>query len=349
MSRVTIRDVARAVGVSHPVVSAVLGTGTSKSVRVSEATRARVIDAANQLGYTPSIVGRGLRQNLSYLVGVLISEVNWMIAVDLMRGIQESLCEMDYSTAVHIHHSPASQAYEGQKLIKRGVDGLLVNWVSGAPQAEDCWLQQSTIPRIELFGNYVPGCASLEVDFKADGAAAVEHLLELGHRRLVLLTHSGYTDPILSPTAWSFAQGYQEALSRRGLPAPIHTFTLQGVINWDTQSIAAGEAALANLLAQPDPPTAAVCFNDYCAYGMLRAARQANVKVPDQLSVVGHFDTQMAALSLPALTTLRIRTSEIGFAAGEMLLGMIQGKPAESIQFPSELIARESTDRPRER
>lgn len=347
MSRVTIRDVARAAGVSHPVVSAVLGRNKSSTVRVSEETRARVLEAADTLKYTPSLVGRGLRHNLSYLVGVLVSEVNWMVAVELLRGVQEALLQQQYSMVVQIHDSLESETQEARQLLQRQVDGMLVNcWAHSGSESARAWPTESGVPRIELLGSFLADCPSAEVDFHADGAAAVRHLLELGHRRIVLLTHSNYRDRRQFPTAASFADGYTEALDEAGLAPLVCSFDLKGVGAWETQCVAAGERMLRHVANHEARPTAVVCFNDYCAFGLLRAAPAAGVRIPEDLSVIGHYDAEMTSLTYPGLTTLRIPMREIGFTAGEMLFSALRGEDVASRKLASSLVLRYSTAPP---
>lgn len=347
---VTIKDVAKRAGVSHPVVSTVLGKGGS-TTRVSEATAGRVLAAARDLKYKPNILARGFQQRKSFVVGILASEaINWLLA-DLIWGVQEQLSQDDYSPMVLIHRNREEERAYLLRCLDRKVDGLIMNLAVDEQGQTNADLIKSTVdpsvPVVTIFGREMS--PSVSVDFRTDGRAATQHLLSLGHRRIALLTHDRYraseSAPPLHWDAWEHHLGYQEAMQSAGAEPIVFTHPLPNALHVDRAWTDAGFAVGPRLFGSEAKVTAVVCLLDQQAYGVIRAARHLGVDVPGQMAVVGHRDLDLSEMVEPALTTFRTPAQQIGRSAAQAVLDMMANRTAIDQSFGSELMLRESTGR----
>jgi DNA-binding LacI/PurR family transcriptional regulator len=330
--RVTIKDVARACGLAPSTVSNAL----SGSGYVAEGTRAQVLDMARRLDYRASSVARGLRLQRSWSVGLLLADIANPWFPELVRGVEDVLwsaginlvlCNTDYQ-------DEKEDAYL-RHLVDKQVDGLILA-STGAQSAAVARLQAEGVPLVMLSRRH----ASVATDYvgmdNAGGtAAAVGHLVGLGHRRIAFIAGR-----IGSSAAAERKEGFRQAmLAHLGAAPP-------ALIEQGDYSIASGSAAARRLLARDPPPTAIVSANDFMAYGAIEVATRAGLSVPGDLSVTGFDDILVSALSLIGLTTIRPPTWRLGAAAAELLLkrvGKKAGGPRDSIILPSELVIRATT------
>lgn len=343
----TIKDVARHAGVTHPVVSTVLGNSKS-TIKVSPATAKRVLEAARELKYKPSVLARSFQQRKSFLVGVLVSEaVNWLLA-DLLDGVQEQLSQQDYTPAVLIHRNVQQERAYLRRCMDRQVDGLIVNLAvepDGQTNADAIGrIIKAGVPVVEIFGRT---CSpSFSVDFRADGRAATQHLLQMGHRRIALLTHEQYRAgegrTPLHWDAWEYSVGYEEAMRAAGMEPIIRTHPLPTGVKVDRNWTLAAEAIAPQLFADPLGITAVVCELDQQAYGIIRAARNAGISVPQQLSIVGHRDLELSELVQPMVTTFRPPAQQIGRAAAQAVFDLMNQRQVSACAMSSELMNRGS-------
>lgn len=349
----TRKDIAEHAGVSVSTVGMILGgNGERYSVR----TKRRVLEAAEKLDYRPNFAGRSLKTNRSFLIGVLTYSGNSFITGDFLRGAQKALAGGDFSPIVFSHDNADEEADSLRRCLDRRVDALVVNVAVGAdgktnaPQYRQ--LIERGIPVVEVFGRFIPEAPNANVDNVAAGRDATQHLLTLGHRRIAMLTHARYdtTKGLGAGThfdAWRRFLGYGEALDAAGLEPIVITHPLtdqQDDRNVAEQFFRGGERALDTLLDHKTKPTAVVCYSDFQAYGLVRAARTRQLDIPKQLSVVGYGDSDLAPLVDPALTTLRIPAWQIGRRATQFAMEMIEDSQlGESALVSSELKVRGST------
>ena len=322
-----IRDVARVAGVSYQTVSRVLNQ--SESIRPG--TRERVLEAIDELGYRPNPAARALVPSRSRTIGVLSSQSAHYGPATSIAAIESAARAAGYRLSIT---STASNAYAS---IKAGIDYLMSQAVEAlvvvAPQAHVFEAIQDLsvsvpIVTLESTGRDVRG--SLSVDQVAGARLATQHLVELGHREIVHIT--GPQDWI---EALARTRGYREALSAAGLQvrAPV-------VGDWSAES---GYRAGLELLGARDV-TAVFAGNDQMALGLLHAARELGVDVPNELSVIGFDDIPEAAHFAPPLTTIRQNFVEIGRRAVAIILAELRGDMEVDHQMvPPELILREST------
>jgi len=329
-----IADVAARAGVGVATVSRVL----NGHVNVRPATRDRVLDAIRALNYRPSSVARNLSLQRTMVVGALLPWFTNPSAVQRVRGIVDGLSGSPYDLMVFDIESEDRQrrAFE---LFDRGdrADGLLVV-STNPPEAEVERIHAARLPCILVDGIH-PSLPSIAVDDVSGGEMATRHLIELGHRRIALIG-----DP---PPEFRFdwsrdrTRGYERALDRAGIERRPE-YVREG-----TRLLHVARGIAAELLALPDRPTAIFAASDTQAFGTLEAARALGIRVPEELSVIGFDDIEVA--SYAGLTTVRQPLFQSGHRGCELLLQALAGQAlaVRTETMPLELVARGTTAPPR--
>jgi len=327
---IRIRDVAKRAGVSTATVSHVLN-GTRPT---TEATRARVLAVARELGYHPSAVARGLRTKSTGTLGVVLSDIRNPFFTALVRGIEDvaqanglnlMVCNSD-------EDEKKAETYLRLLLAKR-VEGLVFTPTGRANALLEPFLAMG-IPVI-LIDRIAPGLTLpfVGVDNVQGAREAVAHLLEDGHRRIGVVaglsTVSTSTDRL---------EGYRLALADRRLAAD------SALIREGHSSVQGGEEAAGTLLALPQRPTALFTTNNLMTLGALKACAQLGLRCPDDMALCGFDDHEWAELFSPPLTVVRQPTYEIGTTAARLLARAIHGEalPAEAVLLKTRLIIRAS-------
>jgi DNA-binding LacI/PurR family transcriptional regulator len=325
----TIRDVARTAGVGLGTVSRVL----SEDPHVATATRTRVLAAIDQLGYRSSPVARALRQGRSLTLEVLVPLFTRHFYVEVLRGLTTALLDSDYSLVIRTIERRADRDRAFATCgTSSGAGVVIVSLTPPAPVLKR--LQAAQVPLVLIDGR-LPGVASASVDHSAGAEAAVQHLLALGHRRIALIDRRA--DPFALHDPGDHQAGYRQALGAVGLAVR------PGYEVVTDYSPEAGQAALGPLLALPVPPTALLVGSDSQALGVLAAARDRGVRVPEDLSIVGYNDIEVAPYL--GLTTVRVPMCEMGRQGGALLLAQLERSAARpaSVCLPAELIVRATT------
>ncbi len=307
----TIRDVARVAGVGRGTVSRVL----NDSPRVHPATRERVRAVMAELGYSPSPIARRLSLGKTHTVGVVVVFLTRPSVVERLRGIEFALSATPYDLTVFNVESPERRAAVLHEIVRRHrVDGLIV--VSLSPRGgEAIAIEQAGVPTVlvDAFHRRLPRVVSNDV---AGGVLAARHLLELGHARIAFVGYEA-RNPFAYPASRLRCRGLRQALTKAGVPLPAEYVRGSGA----TRGQARGEAAA--LLALPSPPTAIVCGADTEAIGVIDAARDAGLRVPEDLSVVGYDDIELAAYL--GLTTVHQPLFDSGVRGAQLLLDLMAG------------------------
>jgi DNA-binding LacI/PurR family transcriptional regulator len=327
---VSIKDIARLAGVSHSTVSRAL----RGSPLIPPATAQRIQRIAHESGYTASAIARSLVTRKTQALGVVVTSIADPFNADLVDGIEEMANQHGYSVILATSQAnPEREMAVVRSFGERRVDGILVA-SSRVGSLYGSMLEELKIP-IVLVNNQHEGAFaySISVD-NIDGAyRATRHLLDLGHRRIAYLG-----DKLgLHSDEERFA-GFQKALTESNV-----SLDKNPVVYGDGKLEGAAEAAR-ELLGRGALPTAVVCYNDMSALGLLKATEERGIAVPSSLSVTGFDDILLAALTRPALTTVRQPRREMGHKAAKMLLEILDGSPAEkAVVIPGELIVRSST------
>lgn len=327
---VTLDMVAQAAGVSPSTVSRILN-GTAS---VSEAKKQAVDRAIERLGFRPNPVARGLAGGRTLSIGVVTQTISSPFYGEAVHGIEDQLEAAGYIPIfVSGHWQEAEERKAMEALLARRVDGLIV--LAGRMPNRALKAVAKRVPMVvvgrELRG---PGVYSLSFDNRLGGMMAVQHLIECGHTRIAYIAGERHHDDALDREA-----GYRAALAQAGID-----FDPALVMPGDyTES--GGLLAVNRLLDARVPFTAIFAANDQTAIGAALGLYRRNVRVPDDVSLVGFDDLAPARFTIPPLTTVRQPVYEMGFMAAGAMLQLLRGETPDFTLPPLQLVPRESVRR----
>jgi LacI family transcriptional regulator len=333
---VTLKDVARSAGVHPGTASRALNEETRPLV--NQETAARVLAAADRLGYRPNPIARSLKTSRSYTVGVLIPDLMNPLFPPIVRGIQDRLEEAAYTPLIANTENDADRELADLKAMRaRQVDGIITATARRDHDLLDGLAQSG--PPVVLVNRRLDDAAlpSVVGDDRAGILLAVEHLVGLGHRRIAHLA-----GPQNLSTGFLRYEGFVEAMRTVGLdPEPGLILTGEALIESE------GERLCAELIDAGRRFTAIVAANDLMALGCYDVLDRRGIDCPGELSVVGFNDMPFAAHFCPPLTSVRIPHYELGAKAAELLLEHLlepdpDAAPAQLLLAP-ELVVRAST------
>ncbi|AXE39529.1 LacI family DNA-binding transcriptional regulator [Acidipropionibacterium virtanenii] len=331
--KVTIRDVARLAGTSTSTVSVALSGGA----HVSKATRRRVIDAADRLGWRPDRRAAGLRRFHSRQVGI-IYEVAQSFQASLLDALYVAMAEEGLDAVLAgatVHHTEQTCVAE---LLRDGCQAMVLTG-SGLSDHEIAAIA-ARIPTLSLCRQLsLGGVDVVACDSRQGAATAVEALVGLGHREIMHVNGGG------RPMTTEREQGYVGAMTRLGLAG--HIRIMPG-----GSTVEAGVAAAQAIAVLRPRPTAVTCFNDMCAGGLLRQLRLQGIGVPREISVVGFDDAPVASDPTTALTSVRQDAVELAARAAALLRtrveleGPVRPGAEQVITIGTELVTRTTTSPP---
>jgi DNA-binding LacI/PurR family transcriptional regulator len=325
---VTTHDVAARAGVSQATVSLVLGR--NPRARVAEATRVRVFRAAEELGYRPNILARGLVRGRSYALGVIVPDLANPFFLDVLTGVQRVAAEAGY-VVLPGDLRETSPERQLEALRARQVDGVVLDGAGAAALPPEA-LADLRVVLVDAPSERWPGVAS---DALSAGRLAAEHLLGLGHRRLA------FVGPATGEHSLRMRErGFALSLRQAGVPLPSER------LRRAPPTVSGGQAAMRGLLGLIDRPTALFCANDLLAMGALKACLVAGVRVPGEVSLVGCDDVEMARVVTPELTTVAVPARELGARAARLLLRRLdrpEEPPRPGRPLPVQLVVRGTT------
>jgi len=334
---VTMRDVARKTGVSQSTVSRVL-SGATTAVAIAVETRERVIAAAQELGYRPNPLARGLRGLGTMLLGVIVREITDPFFAGAIEAVSTEANRRDYNVVLGHAHGRADEAIVlAGVLEQRHVDSIiLLGDMSDQPRLIDD-LRGASVPVVALWqGSRPAGIASVSVDNRAGINTVLDHLTGLGHRRIAFVAGRRLGD------IQEREDAYVEYMAQLGQGVP------KGYLQYAANDPTGGVTALRAFLELPERPTAVIASTDVLAIGLLHEAHVRGLSVPGDISITGFDDIPLAAFTVPALTTVRMPTREMVRAAIAMVIDdemtTLSGELRHPVLQPS-LVVRESTRR----
>lgn len=336
---VTIHDVAKRASVSITTVSKVL----SNTSYVSAETRDRVVQAMHELDYVPSLAARTLRARRTHLLGLVVPYdpdflFNDPFLLEVIRGVETVTNENDYNLVFSLARKGDQNSAYRRLTNTRYLDGVITLETFAGDQAA-VQIGQLNLTRVSVgYRNGTRPVNSVHADDFSGGYLATKHLLQRGHTRIGVVAGP----PNFMQALEERWRGVKLAFAEVGIE--IHpALTTYGDFTPES-----GYAAAHELLARPtsERPTAIFAFNDRMALGILRAARELRLNIPDNLALVGFDDIPMAALVEPSLTTVRQPGYEMGKVAAQRLLELMtagESTEFEPVVLPVEFVVRSST------
>lgn len=331
----TIYDIANLAKVSPATVSRAL----SQPDLVSDATRKRIEAAVAKLGYVPNAAAKSLRTRRTGKLLVTVPDVSNPFFAEIVKGVEEAAQSEGYAVLLgDTQNLPEREESYAQILRRQEADGLIVLGHRLPPTARELVDELGAAAPVVNGCEFSPdlGVPSVHIDNAAAAQAAMDHLYDLGHRRIAVIG-----GPEFNPLHHQRLAGAKEAARRRRSLGELLVAT-------GDFSVESGYEAGGRLLAQAKRPTAIFCFSDQMAMGVLAACREQGVSVPGDLSVVGFDDLRTTRYLSPALTTVAQPMRMIGSETVRLLLAILSGKTAPaSIELDFQLVPRDSTAPPR--
>ena len=327
----TIKDVARRAGVGIATVSRAL----HGHPQISAETAARVLAAVEELGYRPDTNARSLVSGRSHMLGLVVSDITNPFFPELIQGFEDVALRNSYDILVaSTNYDPARTALCVRRMIERKVDGVAVMTSEIDSSLTDSFSRRK-VPLVFLdVGKVGKGVSNIRVDYAQGIVEAVKHLNALGHR------HIGF---ISGPLRLKSASERRDAfLQLLGSPRDCESGGL--LVEEGDHKVDGGLAAMLRLLERAPHLTAVLASNDLTAIGAMRAIRQAGLRVPEDVSVVGFDDIQIAEFTEPPLTTVRLLRTGLASLACEALIQSIRnGGAGTEVRLGTRLVVRATT------
>ena len=337
MKRITITDVAKQAGVSKSTVSHVL----NQTRFVEEETRRKVSATIEELGYRPSNIARSLVSKRTKTVGLLISDVGNPFYPDVIRGVEEVALSHGYSIFLcNTNYDPVRGMEFIRSLIEKSVDGILFMSSSMSMEMVEEAIQNQIqavildwgVPQVEEL------TGTIRINFTEGIRQAIQHLVELGHTQIAHVS-----GPLDLWTAQARRDIFLVSLRENGVN-PDQALIIEGNLR-----IEGGRRAFEQLIHASPRPTAVFAANDLTALGIVWAARNYGLNLPEQLSIIGLDNIELASEVHPTLTTVALPRNEMGKMAMKLLLDLIENPEVvdgHKLEVATQLIIRQSTAHP---
>jgi LacI family transcriptional regulator len=329
-AKVTLRTIAEHLGLTPGTVSAALNNSAA-SRSIPEHTKKRILQAAQELNYRPNFFARTLRLKRTYTIGVITSEIGDAYGAQVISGIEQYLQQRGYFFFTVIHrHDPKLMASYSQLLLSRGVEGFIT--------VDTSVTETPAVPTVAVAGHRpVTGVTNISLDHKRAALLALLHLRDLGHEEIAFLKGQPFSSD--SASRWASICEVAQEIGVRIRPE----LTVQ--IGGTNSSPSIGYPAGKELLSRHTPFTALFAYNDISAIGSIWAFREAGLRVPEDISVVGFDDIPGAEFANPGLSTVRQPLIRMGQIAAETVVDQIEGRGeyVPEIAIEPEFVARASS------
>ncbi len=324
---VTIQDVAKTAGVSVSTVSRVL----NGKVDVASDTQDRILSVIDDLGYTTNLAARSMRSQKKNLVGLIMPDIAYPFAVEVMKGVNRAIAESEFDLLVYTTGDvrKSGRASHEQKYVSLLTNSISDGVILVAPVAGEFSIDAPIVSIDPLASN--PNYPAVHATNFQGAMDAMEYLLGLGHRRIGYI--SGRAELESSNRR---LKGYREALEKAGIPID-EKLIVSGDYTTET-----GVSGARELISLDDPPSAIFASNDQMAMGVFQVAEELGMRIPDDLSVIG-FDN-ITESKYMGLTTVDQFISEMGYVATQMLIRIINGVPLDdqTYKMQTQLVVRTS-------
>jgi DNA-binding LacI/PurR family transcriptional regulator len=335
---VTLKDIAEQAGVSTTTVSRILN-GRETGVPIREETREKVLAIAAELGYRPNMMARALRGSRSSLIGVIAQNITSLFHSQILRGLNDTAIKRSYRVFLgHVQRQIDIAINYGSMFEQSHADGILIiGQLEGDMETLDILTRQHKYV-VDVSDRVASrGFPGVYADSMIGTQLAMDHLWSLGHRRIVCMTDTKIKDGSLR------AEGYQNYMREHGAEENIHIIKTPRSFQ---ASYEAGKSLFADFKRR-DRPTAIFAGTDAIAIGLMQAAFQARIVVPDDVSIIGFDDIDFAPFTIPPLTTIKQSGFEMGQIAANLLIDMIEqersSSEVEDVIMSPTLVVRQST------
>lgn len=345
--QITIKDVAKKAGVSVATASRVL---SDSSYPVRPALQQKVRDAAEELEYSPNAFAQALRGDVCKDIALIIPNLSNPFYLQAVLGAGEALDQDSYSIRLcNTMHDPERERNFIRQLYDRQVRGVILSSVA-QDNAEfvNKYIQKGM--KFVLLDQQLPGvdAPSIDYDSRAGARLAVDHLLELGHKKIAFAT-----TPLVRFTRKEIYAGYCKSLNAAGITPDAGLLYERAIDKTGRSSdyeLNLGRQIAGEFIANGCPATAVVCINDMIAIGFIQTLTQNGIRVPEDVSVIGFDDIPLAGAYVPALTTIYYPAQEMGRLASIMLLDALRSEESAisvSMRLSPKLTLRNSTCPPK--
>ena len=325
----TMKDIARVAGVSTSTVSHVI----NKSRFVSEEISERVNNAARELNYRPSALARSLKVNRTKTIGMLVTTSTNPFFGEVVKGVERSCYQQGYSLILCNTEGDHERMRESiNTLLQKRVDGLILMCSSLEGERLEVFEQYQDIPVVVMdWGPMLFTSDKIQDNSLRGGYLAAKHLIESGHKQIGCIT-----GPLVKHQAQMRYEGYKRALNEHGLE-----FKANWIIESDFEC-EGGYEAFNKMVAKGPLPSALFVCNDMMAMGVINAANEKGIQIPEELSIIGYDDIHIAKFMSPSLTTIHQPKYRLGKAAVEALLKKLEGESTDTqvVQLEPTLVSR---------
>jgi LacI family transcriptional regulator/LacI family purine nucleotide synthesis repressor len=340
MKQITVYDIAKEANVSVATVSRVLN-GTAP---VKASTKLKIMEIMGKHQFQPNALARSLTKKETNMIGMILPDITNPFFPEVFWGAENEAREKGYT--FFLCNTSGDYARESEYisvLREKRVDGMIfiggrINLPKPEPQLVKEVMELAARTPTVLINGSLPGNSLTRVasDEKAGTEMAIEHLIELGHRRIALIGGNDYMTTTIQKV-----KAYRGILEQKGLEYR------EEWVRHDDFSVNSGRHLMAELLQLSERPTAVFCINDFVAVGAMKTVIESGLRIPEDISIIGFDDTPLATAVIPELTTVSLRAQELGSLAVEVLHKMMNKEKVRKLtQLEPHLVRRQSTARP---